>query len=81
MGIDITYKFCGPPRFYPLLWKRGRPLGLSGTGAPSSVKNREVGDGGTVLKCKKIFYISIDASFVSAYNKSEEMQGGHHNEV
>lgn len=45
------------------------------------MKNREVGDGSTVLKCKKIFYISVDVSFVSAYNKSEEIEGGHHNEV
>ena len=29
-----------------------------------------------MLKCKKIFYIVIDISSVSAYNKSEEMQGG-----
>lgn len=34
-----------------------------------------------VLKCKIIFYISVDISFVSSYNKSEEMEGGHHNEV
>ena len=34
-----------------------------------------------MLKCKKIFYISIDISFVSAYNKCEEMEGGHRNEV
>ena len=34
-----------------------------------------------MLKCKKIFYISVDISSVSAYNKSEEMEGGHRNEV
>lgn len=45
------------------------------------MQNREMEDWGIVLKCKKIFYISIDISFVSAYNKSEEMEGGHHNEV
>ena len=38
-------------------------------------------DGARLLKCKKIFYISIDISFVSAYNKCEEMEGGHRNEV
>ena len=37
--------------------------------------------GAYLLKCKKIFYISIDISFVSAYNKCEEMEGGHRNEV
>ena len=34
-----------------------------------------------MLKCKKIFYIYIDDSSVSAYNKSEEIEGEHHNEV
>ncbi len=34
-----------------------------------------------MLKCKKIFYIPIDISFISAYNKCEEMEGGHRNEV
>lgn len=37
--------------------------------------------GAQLLKCKKIFYIIIDISSVSAYNKSEEMEGGHRNEV
>ena len=37
--------------------------------------------GAYLLKCKKIFYISIDISFVSTYNKCEEMEGGHRNEV
>lgn len=47
----------------------------------SSAQNREMEDGACLLKCKKIFYISIDISFVSAYNKCEEMEGGHRNEV
>lgn len=47
----------------------------------SSVQNREMEDGARLLKCKKIFYISIDISFDSAYNKCEEMEGGHRNEV
>ena len=34
-----------------------------------------------LLKCKKIFYIIIDISSVSEYNNSEEMEGGHRNEV
>lgn len=34
-----------------------------------------------MLKCKKIFYITIVNSFVSVYNKSEETEGGHRNEV
>jgi hypothetical protein len=34
-----------------------------------------------MLKCKKKFYISVDISFVSVYNKSEEIEGGHRNEV
>lgn len=37
--------------------------------------------GACVLKYKKIFYIIIDISSVSAYNKSEETEGGHRNEV
>ena len=57
-----------------------QPLG-SKTGAPSSVQNREMKEGVLQLKCKKIFYIYIDISFVSAYNKYEEMKGGHRNEV
>ena len=34
-----------------------------------------------LLKCKKIFYITVDISSFSAYNKSEKIEGGHHNEV
>ena len=34
-----------------------------------------------MLKCKKIFYNHIDESFILAYNNSEKMEGGHHNEV
>jgi hypothetical protein len=34
-----------------------------------------------MLKCKKIFYISVDIYFVTTYNKSEEIEGGHRNEV
>lgn len=63
-----------------MLEKLIQPLG-SQTGAPSSVQNRGMEDGGYLLKCKKIFYIIIDISSVSAYNKSEEMEGGRRNEV
>lgn len=45
------------------------------------MQNREMEDWACLLKCKKIFYIPIDISFVSAYNKCEEMEGGHRNEV
>lgn len=34
-----------------------------------------------MLKCKKIFYNQIDKSIVLAYNNSEKIEGGHHNEV
>ncbi len=34
-----------------------------------------------LLKCKNFFYIYVDFFSVSAYNKSEGMKGGHHNEV
>ena len=46
-----------------------------------SLKNREIEDGAYLLKCKKIFYITVDVSSFSAYNKSEKIEGGHHNEV
>lgn len=48
---------------------------------PLLCKIAKLKTGAYLLKCKKIFYISIDISFVSAYNKCEEMEGGHRNEV
>jgi len=34
-----------------------------------------------MIKCKKIFYTSVDNTLVFAYNMSKRIKGGHHNEV
>lgn len=45
------------------------------------VCSRKMEYGDMMLKCKNIFYISIDNSSFSVYNKYEEREGGHRNEV